>query len=453
MQLSRRDLMKFGVLGSAALLLPIERLARTQLLLNDRMPNSGLPKPFELDWRVPARRRPDRHERQHRPLRHPLARGAGRRPRALQEPEPAAHHHLGLRRHHARPDDQGPARPPCRGAPRPGAARLASRPAVSRDDVGAPPRLGLAAAVRRLRERHHLAGPVQGLLLPQLPGRADALVPRPRHPPHGEQRLHGPRRAVPHHRRGGRSQARPADRPVRPAAGRPRRDVRQERRAHLLRQQRVGRLRGRRPRQRRAVADDARRAAQVPLPDPQREHLALLRVPPQQRAPRCGLRHRRRPDEEPAGGRAFRHGMAERYEVIIDFKGMEGQTVVLNDSQEQHRLRQHEQGHAVRRRRDPGQGRRERRSPTTRRNARGHRPATVRGSTTRSWASRRRWRARRATLRVRAPRTATGRSTARRGGSHRERLRTTPRHAEGRRGGAGTLENKSGAGSTRSTST
>jgi spore coat protein A len=53
MELSRRDLMKFGVLGSAALLLPIERLARTQLLLKDRMPNSGLPKPFELDWRVP----------------------------------------------------------------------------------------------------------------------------------------------------------------------------------------------------------------------------------------------------------------------------------------------------------------------------------------------------------------------------------------------------------------
>jgi spore coat protein A, manganese oxidase len=51
MEFSRRDLLKYGLLGSAALLLPIERTARTQLLLKDRMPSSGLPRPFELDWR------------------------------------------------------------------------------------------------------------------------------------------------------------------------------------------------------------------------------------------------------------------------------------------------------------------------------------------------------------------------------------------------------------------
>jgi spore coat protein A, manganese oxidase len=51
MELSRRDLMKYGLLGSAAMLLPLERVARTQLLLKDRMPTSGLPKPFELDWK------------------------------------------------------------------------------------------------------------------------------------------------------------------------------------------------------------------------------------------------------------------------------------------------------------------------------------------------------------------------------------------------------------------
>jgi spore coat protein A len=51
MELSRRDLMKYGILGSAALLLPIERVARTQLLLKDRMAASRLPKPYELDWR------------------------------------------------------------------------------------------------------------------------------------------------------------------------------------------------------------------------------------------------------------------------------------------------------------------------------------------------------------------------------------------------------------------
>ena len=53
MELSRRDLMKYGVLGSAALLLPLERTARTQLLIKDRMPASGLPKPYTLPFQVP----------------------------------------------------------------------------------------------------------------------------------------------------------------------------------------------------------------------------------------------------------------------------------------------------------------------------------------------------------------------------------------------------------------
>jgi FtsP/CotA-like multicopper oxidase with cupredoxin domain len=53
MQLSRRDVMKYGLLGSAAMLLPLERVARTQLLLNDRLPASALPKPFQQDWRIP----------------------------------------------------------------------------------------------------------------------------------------------------------------------------------------------------------------------------------------------------------------------------------------------------------------------------------------------------------------------------------------------------------------
>jgi FtsP/CotA-like multicopper oxidase with cupredoxin domain len=52
MELSRRDLMKYGVLGSAALLLPIERVARTQLRVNDRMPASGLPKPYTLPFQT-----------------------------------------------------------------------------------------------------------------------------------------------------------------------------------------------------------------------------------------------------------------------------------------------------------------------------------------------------------------------------------------------------------------
>jgi spore coat protein A len=45
--------MKYGVLGSAALPLPIERVARMQLRVNDRMAASGLPKPFTLPFQTP----------------------------------------------------------------------------------------------------------------------------------------------------------------------------------------------------------------------------------------------------------------------------------------------------------------------------------------------------------------------------------------------------------------
>ena len=74
----------------------------------------------------------------------------------------------------------------------------------------------LAAPVRRLRQRHHPPRRVQGLPLPELPGRADALVPRPRRPPHRRERVHGPRGAVPPARPGRAGAADPA-RPVRPA--------------------------------------------------------------------------------------------------------------------------------------------------------------------------------------------------------------------------------------------
>jgi spore coat protein A, manganese oxidase len=53
MELSRRDLMKYGVLGSAALVLPLERVARTKALLSDRMPTSKLPKPYTLPFQTP----------------------------------------------------------------------------------------------------------------------------------------------------------------------------------------------------------------------------------------------------------------------------------------------------------------------------------------------------------------------------------------------------------------
>ncbi|MEP6817633.1 MAG: multicopper oxidase family protein [Marmoricola sp.] len=45
--------MTLGAFGSAALLLPLERVARAQLLLNNRLPASALPKPFTIPYGAP----------------------------------------------------------------------------------------------------------------------------------------------------------------------------------------------------------------------------------------------------------------------------------------------------------------------------------------------------------------------------------------------------------------
>jgi FtsP/CotA-like multicopper oxidase with cupredoxin domain len=59
MELSRRDLLKLGLFSSAALMLPAERVARTQLALTNRMPQSQLPQPFTLPFRTPPVLQPD----------------------------------------------------------------------------------------------------------------------------------------------------------------------------------------------------------------------------------------------------------------------------------------------------------------------------------------------------------------------------------------------------------
>ena len=52
MELSRRDMLKLGLLGSAAIALPLERAARGALLA-DRIPESELPAPFQVQLGVP----------------------------------------------------------------------------------------------------------------------------------------------------------------------------------------------------------------------------------------------------------------------------------------------------------------------------------------------------------------------------------------------------------------
>ncbi|WP_207955775.1 multicopper oxidase family protein [Rubrobacter marinus] len=52
-EFSRKDMLKMGLLGSAAFLLPLERMARTQIAVADRLPTEQLPPPFQLDFVKP----------------------------------------------------------------------------------------------------------------------------------------------------------------------------------------------------------------------------------------------------------------------------------------------------------------------------------------------------------------------------------------------------------------
>jgi FtsP/CotA-like multicopper oxidase with cupredoxin domain len=59
MNLSRRDLLKVGLFSSAALMLPAERIARTQLALTNRIPESQLPAPFTVPFATPPVLQPE----------------------------------------------------------------------------------------------------------------------------------------------------------------------------------------------------------------------------------------------------------------------------------------------------------------------------------------------------------------------------------------------------------
>jgi FtsP/CotA-like multicopper oxidase with cupredoxin domain len=57
-RLTRREMLKLGLLGGAALALPLERKARTQLMIADRIPESALPEPFRVPFAPPPVLRP-----------------------------------------------------------------------------------------------------------------------------------------------------------------------------------------------------------------------------------------------------------------------------------------------------------------------------------------------------------------------------------------------------------
>ena len=194
MSMSRRDLLKLSVFAGAAVALPLERSAERTVRL--RLPHRAERTPCAVHdaVRPTAGAGTGAQERHHRLLPDlDAARADGVHP----GPEDRG---LGLQRAGAGPDHQGGAGPRRRRAPDQQPADGAPDAEVHAVDVGAPARPGLLAAVRRLRQRHHQPRPVQGLPLPELAERPDALVPRPRRPPHGRERADGTGGPLPAHR-------------------------------------------------------------------------------------------------------------------------------------------------------------------------------------------------------------------------------------------------------------
>ena len=221
MALTRRDLIKVGVFAGASLSLPLSRVVSGQSALGNRMPASKLP----------------RRSRHRSCVRRSLCRCA-----AMTRPTTTDVHGADLRRDHARlpddvlrlrrdragPDDQGQPGTSGGRAPLQHAAVRSPDTRLRAVDLGAPARLGVTAAVRRLCQRHHSPGSVQGLPLSELPAGANALVPRSRRAPHRRERVPRLGRAVPHVRRGRAVVADPSW-PVRRAVDHLRRAVQQGR--------------------------------------------------------------------------------------------------------------------------------------------------------------------------------------------------------------------------------
>ena len=61
-QMSRKDMLKLGLLGSAALMLPLERTARAEWSRGDRLASSQLPAPFQVPFAAPPVLRPVRSD-------------------------------------------------------------------------------------------------------------------------------------------------------------------------------------------------------------------------------------------------------------------------------------------------------------------------------------------------------------------------------------------------------
>ena len=183
---TRKEMLKLGVLGGAALLLPLERRARTQLAVAGRIPESRLPEPFQVPFPTTPALKPVR--RSATTDYYQITMKANKVPILPGFPATEIWGYNGI-------------------TPGPTIKVMKGRKAVVRQ-------------INRLPRRHptlgyeswtsvHLHGSaslpqydgyanditypgrVQGLPLPQHPERPHPLVPRPRRPPHRRERLHG----------------------------------------------------------------------------------------------------------------------------------------------------------------------------------------------------------------------------------------------------------------------
>ncbi len=149
MSLTRRDVIKAGVFAGAAMSLPLSRVVSGQSALDSRMAASKLPKPFTTPFAYPPVAVPvrtddttDYYAMHMMPTQVEIVPGYQTLMFGYEGSVPGSDH-------------QGPSGPQDGGAQLQPAADHASDVRLPAVHLGAPARLGLAAAVRRLRERHH----------------------------------------------------------------------------------------------------------------------------------------------------------------------------------------------------------------------------------------------------------------------------------------------------------
>ncbi len=357
MQFNRRDALKLGVVSAAALALPAERMARTKLSFANKLAVSSMPPPFTAPYVAPpvvdlTRRRHHRphQRRQALPPHGDVAVPTG-------DHSGAADHSVGIRPVGARTHGDVQEGRAGLDAARQQPALAAPATGIPAVDIGAPARLGVAAAVRRVRERRRQPRPVQGLPVPKHPAGAHDVVSRPRCAPDRVQRLHGAGRAVPHRRRPGAvAAAAEGDglrgQVLRPGADHPGRDLRRGRVVDLRRRRPVEPVRERHLGERATLAGDEGGAPQVPLPHPQRVDLPSLQVGTQQRSAVHHDRHRRRVDAATpvCASLPARHGRALRGgHRLLQVPDRRAGRAAEPCAAQQRRLRAHQQGHGLRR--------------------------------------------------------------------------------------------------------